>query len=289
MNIPVKLFKYLLLFFLCMANLYSPAAQQTRIIHLWPGEVPGNGKAKSADTFSEDHGGQVTRIARVTDPVLEIFEPEHGNTTGLGVIVCPGGGYQILAIDLEGYEVAKWLNSLGITAFVLHYRVPGKREGALQDAQRAMRLVKEEYVNGIPKLGKIGMIGFSAGASLSARLASRYDDKLYEPVDSADELSARPDFTLLIYPAYLDNGPGNTLTPELRMDEQTPPSFLFQTADDPYGNSSLVMAGALRNHTIGVELHLLPEGGHGYLRPGSRAAETWPDLAAKWIGKFAER
>lgn len=280
---PIKHFSISLLL---MATISSVFPQQPTVIHLWPGSVPGETKPKAADVISEDHGGNVTRIAAVTDPVLEVFEPQGGNKTGAGVVVCPGGGYQILAIDLEGYEIAKWLNGLGITAFVLHYRVPENPAGALQDAQRAIRVARDNYVNRTPYLKKIGIIGFSAGGSLSARASTRYQDKVYEPVDAADQLSARPDFTMLIYPAYLDQGINNTLTPELTVDSKTPPMFLFATADDPYGNSALVMAGALRDQKVPVELHFLPTGGHGYgVRPGNPAAEAWPVLAASWLKK----
>lgn len=280
---PVKHFPFLLLL---MATISLASAQQPTIIHLWPGTVPGETKPKAADIISDDRDGNVIRIATVTDPVLEVFEPQGGNKTGASVVVCPGGGYQILAIDLEGYEIAKWLNGLGITAFVLHYRVPENPAGALQDAQRAIRVVRDNYVNRTPYLKKIGIIGFSAGGSLSARASTRYQDKVYEPVDAADQLSARPDFTMLIYPAYLDEGPARNLTPEIKIDSLAPPMFLFATADDPYGNSALVMAGALRDQKVPVELHFLPTGGHGYgVRPGNPAAETWPVLATSWLKK----
>jgi pimeloyl-ACP methyl ester carboxylesterase len=239
------------------------------------------------DEISNDSSGYVTRISKVSDPVIEVFEPYGGNTTGVGVVVCPGGAYQILAINLEGYEIASWLNSLGITAFVLHYTVPGDPASALRDAQRAIRIVKQQYSVRQPFLNKIGIMGFSAGGSLSARLSTRYMEELYPPADAADRFSARPDFTLLIYPAYLDQGPGKTLTPELTIDQATPPMFIFETADDPYGNSALVMAAALRAKKVPVELHYLPFGGHGYgLRPGNPAADAWPDLAARWIKQF---
>lgn len=270
-----------------MAISFLAPAQQPTTIPLWPGPVPGETKPKTADVISDDHGGGVTRIAQVTNPVIEVFEPVSGNTTGLGVVVCPGGGYGILAIDLEGYEIAGWLNSLGITAFVLHYRVPENPAGALMDAQRAIRVVRHRYRKESPVLKKIGIMGFSAGASLSARTSTRYQEQTYVPYDATDELSARPDFTLLIYPAYLDDGPGRSLTPELKVDSGTPPMFLFETADDPYGNSALVMAGALRDHKVPVELHFLPAGGHGYgVRQGNPAAETWPVLAAAWLKKI---
>ena len=127
-------------------------------------------------------------------------------------------------------------------------------------------------------------MGFSAGGSLSARASTNFNKKTYVPVDNLDSLSCRPSFTMLIYPAYLDQGPNLTLTPELELSKDVPPIFIFQTADDPYGNSALVMAGALRNAKLPVELHLLSTGGHGYgLRPGKIAAETWPVLAEKWL------
>lgn len=279
--------KLLSLIILLMATTFlAPARSQTKI-KLWPSAVPGDNRPKAADIISDDHGGNVTRIASVTDPVIEVFEPKNGNTTGMSVVVCPGGGYSILAVDLEGYEVAGWLNTLGITAYVLHYRVPDNPAAALMDAQRAIRVVKNLGAQSKPGIKKVGIMGFSAGGSLSARASTRYADKTYEPVDASDQLSAKPDFALLIYPAYLDQGPNKTLTPELKVDSKTPPMFLFETADDPYGNSSLVMAGALRDAKVPVELHFLPTGGHGYgIRPGNPAAETWPGLAAKWLEKI---
>ena len=132
---------------------------------------------------------------------------------------------------------------------------------------------------------KIGVMGFSAGGSLSARASTNFNMRSYAAVDKADSLSCRPSFALLIYPAYLDEGPDNTLTPELHLTKDVPPVFLFQTADDPYGNSSIVMTAALRKAGVPVEFHLLPSGGHGYgLRKGNRAAETWTSLAEKWLG-----
>ncbi len=280
--------KKIRLILVLMTMITGSYAQQPQLIRLWPGPVPGESGRKDADVTSPDTSGHVKRIASVTDPVLEVFEPKMGNTTGLGVIVCPGGGYQILAMDLEGYEIAAWLNNLGITAFVLHYRVPLNPDGALVDALRALRVVRYRYQNAEARLTKIGIMGFSAGGSLSARASTRYHEKFYDGIDESDAVSARPDFALLIYPAYLDEGPGHTLTPELKVNERTPPMFLFETADDPYGNSALVMAGALRDAKVPVELHLLPEGGHGYgVRPGNHAAETWPVLAASWLNKIA--
>jgi acetyl esterase/lipase len=260
-------------------------SQDKDIIHLWPGNVPGETAAKQAAVPTSDTSKGVTRLTDVTDPTIQIFKPE-GKGNGAAVVICPGGGYQILAINLEGYEIAKWLNKMGFTAFVLQYRVPKKQEGALQDVQRAIRLVRSRAKEWQLNPEKIGVMGFSAGGSLSARISTLYNKDSYAKTDAADEVSAKPAFTLLIYPAYLDQGTNRTLTPELTIDAQTPPMFLFATADDPYGNSALVMAGALRDAKVPVELHFYAHGGHGYgLRSGNSAADVWPALAGKWLQK----
>jgi len=268
-----------------MISFLQPVYGQIReVIELWPNAVPGEEKPKSDPEISDNDGGDVTRIAEVTNPVLEVFKAN--NPTGASVIVCPGGGYNILAIDKEGYEIAGWLNSIGITAFVLQYRVPKKREGALQDIQRALRLVRKQSEIWNLEAEKIGVIGFSAGGSLAARAGTRFKEKTYNMVDEADKCSARPDYCMLIYPAYLDKGPGNTLTPELTITEETPPMFIFVTDDDKHANSGLVMAQSLRKYKVPVELHVMPEGGHGYgLRKGKEAAELWPVWAEKWLMK----
>ena len=259
-------------------------AQKMDLVHLWPGKVPGEKSSKHSPVISSDTSNNVMRISEVTDPSFIIFEPNSAHKNNASVLICPGGGYQILAMDLEGYEIAKWLSKAGYTAFLLQYRVPQKQEGALQDAQRALRIIRGDAVKYKIDPDKIGIMGFSAGGSLSARVSTRFNDKTYTPVDKFDELSARPAFTMLIYPAYLDEGPNNSLTPELILTTNTPPMFIFQTSDDPYGNSALVMAQSLRNAKIPVELHFYPKGGHGYgIRSGNPAAETWTKLAEIWL------
>ena len=259
-------------------------AQQQKTIHLWPGSVPGETAAKHAAQVAADGSRDVKRLTDVTDPVLEVFPAPANNNKGIGVIICPGGGYSILAINLEGYEIASWLNKLGYTAFVLQYRVPKKEAGALQDAQRAIRIVRSRAAEWGLRPEKIGMMGFSAGGSLTARASTEYNANTYTAIDKADALSARPDFGILVYPAYLDKGDNRTLTPELKVNGETPPMFLFATADDTYSNSALVMAGALRDAKVPVEQHLYPKGGHGYgLRSGNPAGEVWPSLLEKWL------
>ena len=269
------------LFFLISITSLS---QKQEIIYLWPGKVPGEPKEKQAPVMSSPVGDNTVRFSEVTNPALEVFPAEPSKNNKGAIIVCPGGAYRILAYDKEGTEIAQWLNKLGYSAFVLQYRIPDKKEGALQDAQRAMRLVRANAAKWNIDPEKIGIMGFSAGGSLSARTSTLFNKRTYSPVDVSDSLSCRPAFAMLIYPAYLDQGPGKTLTPELELTKATPPMFIFQTADDTYGNSALVMAGALRDAKLSVELHILPTGGHGYgLRPGKPAPETWPILAGKWL------
>ena len=276
-----NLFVFLLLLFLSI----STNAQKREIIYLWSGKVPGELKEKQTPVIDTSKNDKILRFDEVTNPAIEVFLPDKAIKSGSAVIVCPGGGYNILAYDLEGTEIAGWLNRLGFTAFVLQYRIPDKKGGALQDVQRAMRILRNNPQKWNIDPEKIGVMGFSAGGSLSARASTLFNKKTYPPVDKSDSLSCRPSFTILIYPAYLDQGPGLTLTPELELSKDVPPIFIFQTADDPYGNSALVMAGALRNAKLPVELHFLSTGGHGYgLRPGKVAAEIWPLLAEKWLG-----
>lgn len=269
---------------------FESFSQKRDIIYLWPGKVPGEVKEKQAPVIDTTGKDSVLRFNEVTNPAIEVWMPDPSTVNGSAVIVCPGGGYRILAYDKEGTEIAAWLNKLGFAAFVLQYRIPDKKEGALQDAQRAIRIVKNNAGKWKIDPEKIGIMGFSAGGSLSARASTLFNKKTYPAVDKADSLSCRPSFTMLIYPAYLDQGPNLTLTPELQLNRDVPPMYIFQTADDQYGNSALVMAGALRNAKLPVELHILPTGGHGYgLRHGSMAGETWPILAEKWLNRILQK
>jgi len=273
-----------LLTILLVAISINSFSQKKDIIYLWPGKVPGEVKEKQTPSVDKTQKDNIIRYNEVTNPAIEVWLPDHAGKNIPAVIVCPGGGYKILAYDLEGTEIAAWLNKIGFAAFVLQYRVPDKKEGALQDVQRAIRIVQENAQKWNIDPDKIGIMGFSAGGSLSARASTLFSKRTYSPVDKADSLSCRPSFTMLIYPAYLDQGPNLTLTPELKLSKDVPPIYIFQTADDQYGNSALVMAGALRDNKTPVELHLLPTGGHGYgLRQGKQAAETWPVLAEKWL------
>lgn len=264
-------------------------AQTADTVYIWPEQVPGETEEKHPPVVTPDHSNEITRLIDVTNPAYVVYKPDAGNDLGKGIIINPGGGYQILAINLEGEEIARWLNSLGYTAFVLQYRVPDKKEGALQDLQRTIRLVRSKSKEYQIDPNMLGVLGFSAGGSLSARASTLYDVEYYDAVDETDSLSSRPDFSVLIYPAYLDEGENRSITPELKVTADTPPMFIFGTADDPYGNSPLVMAGALRDNKVPVELHFLATGGHGYgLRKGNIAGETWPVLAEKWLKNITE-
>lgn len=266
------------------------AAQDRAIIYLWPDAVPGETEEKHPAVISDNVSGGVTRLTDVTNPILTVFLPEKPNNSKAGIIVCPGGGYSILAIDKEGYEVAEWLNDLGYTAFVLEYRVPKKQKGAAQDVQQAIKLIRSKALKFNLDTHQIGLIGFSAGGHLSALASTNYKNSFYKKSDYLSDISPRPDFTMLIYPAYLDKGEGKTIDANFKFDEQVPPFFIFGTADDYYGNSSLVMAQALRNNETSVELHVYNNGGHGYgLRKGNTAAETWPILAEKWLKNITKK
>lgn len=262
-------------------------SQTSDSVDLWPDLVPNETQPKKAAKQTDNISGNVIRLTDVTNPSLTVYKPEAPNTSKAGIIVCPGGGYDILAINKEGYEIAEWLNGLGYTAFVLEYRVPKNKEGALQDLQRAISWVRSKANSYNLDAQKIGVMGFSAGGHLSANASTNYEKQTYPKVDGMDDFSSRPNFTMLIYPAYLDKGENRSLSPELTITKNTPPFFIFGTSDDSHGNSPLVITTALRDNEVPVELHMLAKGGHSYgLRKGNIAAETWPILAEKWMDKM---
>ncbi len=253
-----------------------------QVVSLWSENPPAEVCLKPGKMVQDEGRDKIARIRQMPVPTLEKWKaPKDKNDKVM--IVCPGGGYSVMAIDLEGTEIAQWLNSLGYTAYVLRYRVPNDREGALQDAQRAIRMVRAENPG-----KEIGIMGFSAGADLSCRAATTWNENTYSPIDETDSLSARPDFVGLIYPAYLDGGAGHTVTPTLHVNASTPPMFVFQTSDDSYVYSSLAITAALKQHEVPVELHVYPRGGHGYgLRTKrAEAAAIWPALMEKWMKKL---
>ncbi len=247
--------------------------------NIWLRKMPGAEKKdrKAPVWVTREKDG--VAFTEVSEPTLEAFIPVNGTSNGKAVIVCPGGAYSVLAYQKEGQEVAEWLAKLGYNAYVLAYRVPGNRLGALQDVQRAIRAVRHAGAE------EVGVIGFSAGGSLACRAATNWKTPAYDPVDTKiDSLSCRPDFALLIYPAYLDEGEGGTLSQDLHVDADTPPLFVFATEDDVKysGPSAKTIMKAMQEANAPIELHYLPKGGHGYgMRQG--VGLIWPPLAETWL------
>jgi len=247
-------------------------------INLWPNTTGPE------ETVQPSQGDGVTRITHISNPSITVFRA-HKTTISPGVIICPGGAYSILAIDKEGTEVAKWLNSIGITAAVLKYRVPNNRLGAFQDAQRAVRMVRQNAGEWNIDPDRIGILGFSAGGHLAARSSTDFKNQSYPPIDKIDKLSCRPDFTVLIYPAYLYKKGGYELADEITADKKTPSAFIVQTQDDQkYVNSSIAYYTALTKSSVQAELHIFEKGGHGYgLRTSKYPVSGWPKLCEAWM------
>ena len=265
-----------------LAFLPSMLRAQEKEFKLWTDKTPKEVVLGKGTLKEETSPSGVQKITYLPQPTLQKY-PAPGSKRDKVIIVCPGGAYNVLAVNLEGWEICQWLNSQGYTAYLLRYRVPKNRLGALQDAQRAIRMVRSQNPG-----KQIGIMGFSAGGSLSARAATRFATPSYTATDDIDQLSCRPDFCALIYPAYLDEGPNHTLTPELTLSPETPRFFIFQTEKDPYGNSAFTMGTALKHNNTDVELHIYPGGGHGYgLRQASaKVATIWPLLMAQWLETF---
>ena len=220
---------------------------------------------------------------------IAVFPAPEGDSPAPAVLVCPGGGYGILAYDLEGTEIAQWLNSIGFTAVVLKYRVPDNRAGALEDAQRSLSLMRHHAGAWNIDPDHIGILGFSAGGHLAARTSAGTGGRAYTAVDDADQQRCTPDFTVLVYPAYLSDE-HVALPAEIAVSKETPPAFIVQTQDDKhYIDSSLAYYTALKSVDVPAELHLFPEGGHGNgLRPSKHAVSGWPALCGAWLARVAK-
>jgi acetyl esterase/lipase len=278
----------------------SPGHAQMKI---WPAGAPdANGAATVAPanvapeadlTTPKDHAiadRPVLRLGNVSTPTLTLYSPTDKSTRA-AVVVFPGGAYRILAIDLEGTEVCQWLNSAGITCVLLKYRVPDsgpypQSAAALQDAQRAVGIVRQHAAEWNIDPKRIGVLGFSAGAHLAAALSTHFDKRLYRPIDAADQLSCRPDFAVIVYPGYLALAEQNFApNADIHVTAQTPPSFIVQTEDDPVHveNSTLYFL-ALKNANVPAEMHLYAQGGHGYgLRRTPLPVTAWPELVITWL------
>jgi acetyl esterase/lipase len=236
-------------------------------------------------------GQRLIRLSNVSQPTITIYSPSKLKANGTAVVVCPGGGYSILALDLEGTEVCQWLNSIGVTGVLLKYRVP-KRPGddkhmlPLEDAQRALGLVRFHAKEWNIDPSRIGILGFSAGGQLMGHLCNDYEKRAYAPMDEADHVSCRPDFGMGIYPGVIvPTNQKKLVQPELTVTSNTPPTFLVQAEDDsaPVENSIFYYL-ALKNAHVPAELHLYAKGGHGYgLRPSKNPVSNWPKRAEEWL------
>jgi acetyl esterase/lipase len=265
-------------------------------MRLWPGPAPGDvgnlGEEMDPTTAKDPvlPGGPTLRVTNVSVPTITVYHPPAEKDTGAAVMVFPGGSYVRLAMNVEGTEICSWLNSVGVTAVLLKYRVP-MREGlprytaALQDAQRAMGLVRLHAREWGIDPNRLGTVGFSAGADLSAVLCKGYGARTYPRLDNADDLSCLPNFQMLIYPGWLSKGKGLELNPEVAVSEKTPPSFLVQAEDDPvHVENVLIYALALRQAKVPMELNVYPKGGHGYgMRPTGNLVASWPKRAGEWM------
>jgi acetyl esterase/lipase len=302
----------------------SPGHSQ---VPIWPGAAPHSQPATGPETTATETkdlvaGKPWVYVGKVSRPTMTVYSPKEKNT-GAAVVVFPGGGYQILAIDLEGTEVCDWLTSRGITCVLLKYRVPGEglypKSGpyphspmALEDAQRTVGLVRFHAAEWHVDPHKIGVLGFSAGGHLVAAMSTHFERRLYPPVDAADKESCRPDFAVAIYSGHLSlsaaewdakqvNGksvvphsdhrsiPDKSLAlnPDLHVTGQTPPTFLLQAEDDHVDNvnDSLAYYIALKNAGVPVEMHLYAHGGHAFgLRRTKLPITAWPQLVETWLG-----
>ena len=275
----------------------TPAQQAQQVQPIWPKGAPGDtATLEEKDTTPAD-GGQliagrrVMRLTGVSNPTIAVYLPPKAKNTGAAVLVFPGGGYSILAYDLEGTEVCEWLNSIGVAGIVLKYRVPARpgtpRAGApLQDAQRAMGLVRLHAREWGIRPDHVGALGFSAGAHLAAALSNHFEKRTYDAIDEADKLSCRPDFAAIIYPGLLtEKNAGEVLAADMTVSANTSPSFLLQAEDDPvHVENSLLYYAALKKANVPAEMHLFAKGRHGYgLRRTTDPVTSWPKLAEQWM------
>jgi acetyl esterase/lipase len=290
---------------------WQPSPGHTQI-PIWPGVPPDAQQASGAEvvtTTVNDHlvaGRPWSYVSNVSLPTMTVYSPK-GKNTGATVVVFPGGGYQILAIDLEGTEVCDWLTSKGITCVLLKYRVPGvglysksapyPKSGpypqspiALEDAQRTVGLVRSHAAEWHIDPHKIGVLGFSAGGHMVAAMSTHFEHRLYPAVDAADKVSCRPDFAVAIYPGHLSLADNSiALNPDIRthITRQTPPTFLLQNEDDHVDRveDSMSYYAALKKAGVPVEMHLYAQGGHAFgLRRTKFPATAWPQLVETWLG-----
>ena len=284
---------------------WQPSAGHMQV-QIWPGAVPDAQPVPGPEMTEMDSdflvaGRHVVGVLNVTQPTMTVYSPT-GKNTGVAVVVFPGGGFEGLAIDLEGTEVCDWLTSEGITCVLLKYRVPSLpydwhckcrpnnlaiSKLSLEDAQRTMGLVRFHAAGWRIDPHKIGVLGFSAGGYLVAEVSTAFQRRLYAPRDEADKESCRPDFAVAVYPGHLWAG-GNSygLNTNVPVTRETPPTFLVQAEDDNIDgvNQSLAYYIALKKAGVPAEIHLYAHGGHAFgLRPTKMPITRWPQLVETWL------
>jgi len=276
-------------------NVLQPSPGHTQV-PIWPGAAPDAQPVPGAEYVTNTltpKGKPLVWVCNVSQPTMTVYSPK-GTKTGIAIVVFPGGGYNALAMDLEGTEICEWLTSKGITAVLLKYRVPtprreayGASQMALEDAQRTLGLVRFHAAEWHIDPHKIGVIGFSAGGHLVAASSTHFDRRSYPAVDAADQESCRPDFAIACYPGHLwDRGEDLNLNPNVPVTTNTPPTFLLQAEDDHVDGveQSLVYYIALKKAGVPVEMHLYARGGHGFgLRPSRFPITEWPRLVETWL------
>ncbi len=271
-----------------------PPSPSRLTMPIWPGTPPDTlGKMPpelNVPSSNRVAGLPYVRLTNVSVPTITLYKPEGANS-GAGMLVFPGGAYRVVAMDLEGTEICEWLNSIGVNCILLKYRVPDtgpypKSPAALEDAQRAMGVVREHAAEWGIDPNRIGVIGFSAGAHLAAALSNIYEKRLYTPIDAADSLSCRPDFAAVIYPGYLALADRHFApNPDINPTAKTPPTFLLQAENDPvHVENSIVYFLALKKAHVPAEMHIYAQGGHGYgLRNTGLPISHWPALVDTWL------
>jgi acetyl esterase/lipase len=282
----------LVLLFLSYIPIYGLTHEQ---LNLWPSDAPGDVKGEIGEEeyrYPKPESNDVLRIANVSHPSITVYQASASKLTGTAVIVCPGGGYNILAYEHEGTQVCEWLNELGVTAILLKYRVPRRKnrlphEAPLQDAQRALGIVRMNAEKWSIAPDRLGILGFSAGGNLAMMTMASFTERNYKKVDLADDFSCRPDFGMLIYPAYLvDRKKRDELFPAISITKESPPCFFVHTGDDqvPAEGSVLAYLALEKAGVSGNELHVYPYGGHGYgMRKLINPVSDWPNRAASWM------
>ncbi len=275
----------LILLIYCCALSYGQ--QSAIMVDVWPeGKMPGKG-AREAETNKSPERTDAIRITNVSRPTLTVFPAPTKNSPSM--IVCPGGGYGYCVTDKEGSQIAAWLNANGIGALVLKYRVPNNRDGAFQDVQRALSLARSRAAEWNIDPKRLGVIGFSAGGHLAARASNRFDERSYSAFDAVDVQSCRPDFAVLVYPAYLDDRSGH-LNPDLDPKKDIPPTLIVHSEDDQkFVPGSKLYSAALDEAKRPHRFILYQTGGHGYGLHCEREAKAWPAAALEWLQKTVIR